>query len=205
MRAQIEVKCLSYRHHLNLRSPSYFVSKVNVLLDEFNLLVATSRGNERNACSEMWYLLKEIGDKEPKTDRTDAIGLVVARTGLNPVHVIQELNRKLVESPWKFRYIQKVSPLENMVPSNLAEIEKCVSSMVDSIAKEESFRITVRKRHTAFSSKEIIDQIARRIDRRVDLENPAKVILIEIVGELTGISVIKPTDVLSVTKVKREI
>jgi tRNA acetyltransferase TAN1 len=119
--------------------------------------------------------------------------------------VVQELNRKLVESPWKFRYIQKVSPLERMVPSNLTEIEKCVSSMIDGIEKEESFRITVRKRHTTFSSKEIVEQIAKKVDRKVDLENPAKVVLIEVIGELTGISVIKPTDVLSVTKVKRSI
>ncbi len=181
------------------------LQKVNALLDEFNLLVATSRGNERNACSEIWYLLKELGDKDPKTDRTDAIGLVVARTSLNPIYVVQELNRKLVESPWKFRYIQKVSPLEKMVPSDLTEIERCVSSMIGGIEKEESFRINVRKRHTTFSSKEIVDLVARKIDRKVDLDNPAKVVLIEVVGELTGISIIRPTDILSVTKVKRSI
>jgi len=173
------------------------------LLKEFNLLVATSRGNERNACSEIWYLLRELGDEDPKTDRTDAIGLIVARTGLNPIQVVQELSKRLLESPWKFRYIQKVSPLERIVPSSLTEIEKCVSSMVEGIEREESFRVTVRKRHTALSSKEIVGLVARKVDRKVDLENPGKVVLIEVVGELTGISVIKPTDVLSVTKVKR--
>lgn len=188
-----------------LKSPSspYVASKVNALLKEFNLLVATSRGNERNACSEIWYLLRELGDDDPKTDRTDAIGLIVARTGLNPIQVVQELSKRLLESPWKFRYIQKVSPLERIVPSSLTEIEKCVSSMVEGIEREERFRVTVRKRHTALSSKEIVELVARKIDRKVDLENPAKVVLIEVVGELTGISVIKPTDVLSVTKVKR--
>lgn len=188
-----------------LKSPSspYVASKVNALLKEFNLLVATSRGNERNACSEIWYLLRELGDDDPKTDRTDAIGLIVARTGLNPIQVVQELSKRLLESPWKFRYIQKVSPLERIVPSSLTEIEKCVSSMVEGIEREERFRVTVRKRHTALSSKEIVELVARKVDRKVDLENPGKVVLIEVVGELTGISVIKPTDVLSVTKVKR--
>jgi tRNA acetyltransferase TAN1 len=117
--------------------------------------------------------------------------------------VVQELSKRLLESPWKFRYIQKVSPLERIVPSSLTEIEKCVSSMAEGIEREERFRVTVRKRHTALSSKEIVELVARKIDRKVDLENPAKVVLIEVVGELTGISVIKPTDVLSVTKVKR--
>jgi len=175
------------------------------LLSEFNLLVSTSRGNERNACSEIWYLLRELGDSKPETNRTPAIGLVVAKTKMNPILVVQELSKKLVESPWKFRYILKVSPIEKVVSSSLAEIEKCVLTMVDRVDKQESFRITVEKRHTALSTKEIVETVARNIDRRVDLENPDKVILIEIVGELTGISVIGPSDMLSVERVKRSI
>jgi tRNA acetyltransferase TAN1 len=175
------------------------------LLSEFNLLVATSRGNERNACSEIWYLLRELGDDRPQTDRTEAIGLVVAKTKMSPVEVVQGLSRKLVESPWKFRYIQKVTPLEKVVPSDFEEIEKCVSAMVDGIGREESFRITVKKRHTKLSSKEIVERTARIIERRVDLEHPDRLVLIEVLGESTGISLIKPTDILSVARVKRSI
>jgi len=175
------------------------------LLSEFNLLVSTSRGNERNACSEIWYLLRELGDSGPETDRTPAIGLVVAKTKMNPILAVQELAKKLVESPWKFRYIQKVSPIEKVVSSSIAEIEKCVLTMVDRIGEEESFRVTVRKRHTTLSTKEIVENVARNIDRRVDLESPDKVVLIEIIGELTGVSVVGPSDVLSVERAKRSI
>lgn len=175
------------------------------MLSEFNLLVSTSRTNERNACSEIWYLLRELGDSGPEADRTPAIGLVVAKTKMNPVQTVQDLARKLVESPWKFRYILKVSPIEKVVSSSLPEIEKCVLSMVDRIGKEESFRVTVRKRHTTLSTEEIVETVARNIDRRVDLESPDKVVLIEILGELTGVSVIGPSDVLSVERAKRSI
>ena len=175
------------------------------MLSEFNLLISTSRGNERNACSEIWYLLRELGDSGPETDRTPAIGLVVAKTGMNPISVVQELSRKLTESPWKFRYILKVSPIEKLVPSNIAEIADCVLTMVDRIEKEESFRVTVRKRHTTLSTKEIVETVARNIDRKVDLENPDKVVLVEVLGEVTGVSVIRPSDMLSVEKAKRSI
>jgi len=153
----------------------------------------------------MWYLLGELGDSEAKTDRTSAIGLVVAKTKMNPVSVVQELSRKLVESPWKFRYILKVSPIEKVVLSSLVEIEKCVVSMVGKIGEKESFRVTVEKRHTMLSTRDIVENVARHIDRRVDLENPDKVVLVEVVGELTGISVIRPSEVLSVERAKRKI
>jgi tRNA acetyltransferase TAN1 len=69
------------------------------------------------------------------------------------------------------------------MPSNLEEIEKCVSAMADGIGQEESFRVTVKKRHTKLSSKEIVERVARIVERHVDLEHPDRVVHIEVVGE----------------------
>jgi len=44
--------------------------------------------------------------------------------------------------------------------------------------------------------------VAANIERRVDLENPDKIVLVEIVGKFTGISVMKPGDFFSVMKEK---
>jgi tRNA(Ser,Leu) C12 N-acetylase TAN1 len=60
----------------------------DLLLNDFNLLISTSRGNERNTCSEMWYLLGEAGDRSAIVERTTVIGLVVARTKLDPLVVV---------------------------------------------------------------------------------------------------------------------
>jgi len=40
-----------------------------MVLRDFNLLTTTSRGNEDEACSEIWYLLGEIGDTAATVDR----------------------------------------------------------------------------------------------------------------------------------------
>jgi len=49
------------------------------LLKDFNLIVSTSRGNERNTCSEMWYLLGEVGDRGSTVEPTPAIGWLSQR------------------------------------------------------------------------------------------------------------------------------
>jgi tRNA acetyltransferase TAN1 len=49
-------------------------------------------------------------------------------------------------------------------------------------------------------SLEIIEPVAEVIERRVDLENPDWVVLIEVVGNETGVSVIRLNDVLNVLK-----
>jgi tRNA acetyltransferase TAN1 len=170
------------------------------VLKDFNLLITTARWNEENACSEVWYLLGEIGDKAVTVDKTVIIGLIVAKTAFNPFTVIEKLRDILKERPWEFRYTLRVIPIEKVVRTDLREIERAATELASKIKEDETFRVTVEKRFTEASSKEIVEAAAANIERRVDLNKPDKVVLVEVVGGFTGISVIEPTDVLSVMK-----
>jgi tRNA acetyltransferase TAN1 len=68
---------------------------------------------------------------------------------------------------------------------------------------DEKFRITVEKRKTSISGRSLIEAIANRIDRKVDLDDPDKIVLIQILGELTGVSIVPPGKILSVEREKR--
>ncbi|MFQ6094897.1 MAG: THUMP domain-containing protein [Candidatus Bathyarchaeia archaeon] len=173
-----------------------------MVLRDFNLLISTSRGNEGNACSEAWFLLGEIGDREALVEKTNVVGLIVAKTILDPFKVIEDLRRILKERPEEFRYILRVIPVELVTHTNPDEIKKAVAKLSSKILEGETFRVTVEKRHSDLSTNEIINAAASVIERRVDLEKPDKIVLIEVVGGLTGISIIRPKDVLSIIKEK---
>ena len=173
------------------------------MLKDFNLLVSTSRGNERNTCSEMWYLLGETGDRAAIVERTPVIGLVVARTRIEPLTAVERLRSLLLERPWEFRYTLKVTPLLGIVPSDPEKIEDYAVKLAESIKKGEKYRITVEKRRTSISGRALIEAVAKRIDRKVDLEAPDKVLLIQILGEITGVSIMAPDKILSVEREKR--
>ena len=173
------------------------------MLKDFNLLVSTSRGNERNTCSEMWYLLGEAGDRTAVVERTQVIGLVVARTRIDPVSAVDKLRSLLLERPWEFRYALKVTPITGTVTSDLQGIEDFAAKSAESLKKDEKYRITVEKRRTSISGRALIEAIAKRIDREVDLDEPDKIVLIQILGEVTGVSVIPPDKILSVEREKR--
>jgi tRNA acetyltransferase TAN1 len=174
------------------------------LLNDFNLIISTSRGNERNTCSEMWYLLGEVGDRGSTIEITSAIGLVVAKTKLDPIKAISDLRALLKERPWEFKYTLKLVPIQKVVEATLDAVDRAGLNLAEGIEKQEKFRITVEKRHTDLSSKTIIDTIAKRIERTVDLDEPDKILLIEIIGELAGLALIKSDDILSVEREKRK-
>jgi len=87
----------------------------------------------------------------------------------------------------------------------MEEIEEAISSMSQEILDGETYRISIEKRNSDLSSKEIITKIADKIKNKVSLEFADKIILIEVLGNKTGISILKKSDVLSIEKTKRSI
>ncbi|MEM2842520.1 MAG: THUMP domain-containing protein [Candidatus Bathyarchaeia archaeon] len=173
------------------------------MIKDFNLLISTARGNERHACSEIWYLLGELGDKTAEITPTGIVGLIVAKTALNPKLVIVQLKEILKDKPWEFRYVLKVTPIEKVVKTSLEEIEREALNLIHEIENNETYRITVQKRRSSLKSMNIIEAIAKHVNRKVNLTNPDKIFMVQILGELTGLSVLKPDQILSIEKEKR--
>jgi tRNA acetyltransferase TAN1 len=172
------------------------------MLRDFNLLATTLRGTEDYACSELLYLLGEIGDSAPNVDKTGVSGLIAAKTAFDPFDVIEKLREILLERPYEFRYTLRIIPIEKVVRTNLGEIERAATELSLKIKENETFRITLEKRFTQTRTQDIIEAAAANIERKVNLSNPDKILLIEVVGGLTGLSLIKPGEILAVLKEK---
>jgi tRNA acetyltransferase TAN1 len=172
------------------------------MLKEFNLLATTSRGYESYARAELLSLFEKIGDDAPSVERTGISGLIAVKTVLNPFEVVEQFRRILQQRPYEFRYALRIIPIERVVRTDLTEIEKAVAELGSKIGEEKTFRLTLEKRCTAIHSREIIERAAANVKRKVDLAKPDRIILIEVVGGLTGLSLIEPRDVLSILKEK---
>jgi tRNA acetyltransferase TAN1 len=145
-------------------------------------------------------LLKEINDLNPVVDRSPIKGLIVAKTTLNPLDAIELLRTRLYERNDSFRVILRVLPIEKIVKSHLDEIVKASTSLSIKIGIEDSFRVTFEKRRTSLRSREVIDAVAQNIKRKVELENPDWIVLIEVIGMISGISVIPQKGILNIQK-----
>jgi tRNA acetyltransferase TAN1 len=175
---------------------------VESVLSDFNLLATTMRGSERQMCYELAYLLKEIGDSAPEVNKTGIRGVIVGKTALNPVEAIEKFRSILKERPYEFRYALRIIPIEKVVNTDLNEIKRVAAELAAKIGENETFRVTVEKRFTSIHSRDFIEAAATDVQRKADMENPDKILLIEVIGRLTGVSLIKPSDVLAVVKEK---
>jgi tRNA acetyltransferase TAN1 len=172
------------------------------LLSDFNMLASTMRGNERQMCYELAFLLKEAGDAEPKADKTGIRGLVVAKTSLDPVLAVEKFKELLLAKPYEFRYSLRIIPIQKVVPTELEAVKSAALELASKLGENESFRVTVEKRFTNIHSRDLIEAVATEVKNKVNLENPDKILLIEVLGAYTGVALLKPTDIISVFKEK---
>ena len=175
---------------------------MQTMLKEFNLLATTYRRDEGHARSELRYLLEQIGDKTAVVDRTGVSGLIVAKTTLDPYAAIRKFREILEERPYEFRYMLRVIPIEKVVHTSLEQIQGAAKELGSKVAEGETFRVRVEKRFTSTHSREIIEAAAAAIKRKVNLTKPDKILLVEVLGGLTGVSIAKPDEILSVLKEK---
>ena len=170
-----------------------------------NLIITCPRHFEEEASEEVKRILIELGDQEPKIIISSMPGILTGITSLNPIESIEKIREKILDEPWSVRYCLRIIPIQGVCKTNIKEIEDEILKKIGVIKSEDSYRITIEKRNSKVSSDEIISKIAKNILNKVSLDSPDWVILIEIIGDGAGVSVIRNNNILSVEKTKRSL
>ena len=168
-----------------------------------NLIITCARHFEPETQEEITRILGEYGDSEPEITITSMSGILTAKTKLDPVEVVEKIQELILDEPWSIRYCLRIIPIQIISETTIEAIEEKILELVAKISKKDSYRISIEKRNSDISSQELITKIAKNIKNKVSLENPDKIIQIEILGGITGMSILKKSDILSVEKTKR--
>lgn len=97
--------------------------------------------------------------------------------------------------------VHKVIPLDSVVSADLSRIAEQVLTLARTkLNPGESFAVRCNRRGFPTPSMEIEREIGAKIvetfENPVDLTNPDKVVLIEIIGKKTGIAILKESDIV---------
>lgn len=170
------------------------------MLHEFNLLVGCPRNREKAARSEVQYFIGDLIDDDAlRVSMTRISGILTCQTGLDPFDVVHKLREYAIENAYQFRFAIRFTPLELCVSSDIESIVEAAKKLLPKIGEEETFRVTVRRRHTELENMQIVEAVAHVIPRKVNLDNPDRIVWIEVVGEMSGVSVLNPDeDILSI-------
>ena len=123
----------------------------------------------------------------------------------NPKALLGFITDFVHSEPFKVRFIMRVIPVDKVVDTDLKQVTAAVKDLSSSIEPTETFRITIEARDSPYSDKDLISAIADSVDRKVSLDSPDKVVLLQVFGEYSAVSVISPQQIISIQKMKRAI
>jgi tRNA acetyltransferase TAN1 len=173
------------------------------MLMNFNLIASTFKHREEDAQDELLDTLEMLGDYASESQTTDISGIVLGFTKLDPFQIVNSLRDLVKNEPWQIRYVLRLLPIELVVYTEPKSIKNAAKKLALKIQNGDTFRITIERRHTLVTSSDIIATIAKEIDNKVNLKNPDWIVLVEVVGGQTGISVIKPDQIFRSVVEKR--
>jgi len=168
-----------------------------------NLIITCARNLELETKNEIRKIFDGLGEQEPEILNVGMRGILMVNTVIEPSKIIDWVKNKISEEPWLIRYCLRIIPIQSITETEIDKIKQNVIKLKDKIQKNDSYRITIEKRNTSISSSEIIAEVAKIFPNKVSLNQPDWIILIEILGNETGLSILKNDGMFSLDKAKR--
>jgi len=167
-----------------------------------NLLVTSQKGSEAKASAEFKEIALQRGHRKLHMEKAGFDGILEIEIE-NSRDFIAFMRDYVRSEPFRVHFIQRMIPVDIVVDTTLEQIKEAATQIAPQILEGETFRIDITERDSPTSRKELIDTIAGVVDRKVNLNSPDKVFNVEVMGEYTAMSVARPDEILSITKLKR--
>ena len=169
-----------------------------------SLIITCPRNFEPKAEKEISEFIKEIGGTDLEIISVNLSGIFIIKTDIDGTKLVEKFKEKVDDEPWSIRFCSRLIPIHDIVETRLDVIKQEIGKLLNVINPNDTFRITVEKRNSSLSTTKIISEIGKIIPNKVSLEKPDWEILVEILGDRTGIGVLPKNSILSIQKIKRE-
>ena len=168
-----------------------------------NLIITCQRNLEEPTILEIQNMLERFGDMEAIIEKTVFSGIIQVQTSLDNIKVLSNFKEIIDDEPWLIKYCSRIIPIQKECESKMEDITNAAIELSYKMKENETYRLTIEKRHSSLHTKDIISNIANSISNKVSLENSDWEIIIQVLRNKTGVSVIPLNTILSVGKQKR--
>ncbi len=167
-----------------------------------NLILTSQKGSEAKASAEFKEIALQHGLRKLHVEKSDFDGLLEVDIE-DPRSFVAFLRDYVRSEPFRVHFIQRVIPVDLVVDTTIEQIKEAAKHLGEQIAESESFKIEIDERDSPYTRRQLIDAIADVVDRKVSLESPDKILQVEILGEYSTLSVARPDEMISITRLKR--
>jgi tRNA acetyltransferase TAN1 len=169
----------------------------------YNLMVTFHHNQKGHSEEEVRERMKDLGVFLERLELCEVDGVFLVQVGGDAKVLVSQLKRMCHEDPTRFLYTYHWVPIERWVPSIKREILDAVIELGRGIGEKEKWMMHLHKRHFEEHHDDLIVFLTDPLNRgQVDLEDPDKILAVEILGKTTGVSLLTRHEILDVNKVR---
>jgi tRNA(Ser,Leu) C12 N-acetylase TAN1 len=169
---------------------------------KFNMLVTFDPSHRGIAELELKTVLKQVGEV-PKMAATGIDGLykLAVKDARN---VVKKVTALVGSNPAIFVATRHYIPVDRWVKAEVPQMKDAVKSLCAGIGSKEKWKMSLNKRHwDKMESTPLIMRLTEVVEsRNVDLDKPDKIIQTEIIANEAGISLLKPSEIADIQRIK---
>ncbi|MBI2141621.1 hypothetical protein HYU16_04340 [Candidatus Woesearchaeota archaeon] len=169
-----------------------------------NMIVTFDPNHRGTAELELREVLKQAGEK-PQIGQTEVEGLfkVAVSDAKKATAKIRNLCRS---NPNLFSVTHHYTPIDRWCASDVAAMQNVIRAASQGIGQSEKWKMGLNKRHwDKLEGVQLIIKLTDVVERKnVDLDNPGKIVQVEIIGKEAGVALLTPNDIVDVAKEKAE-
>ncbi|GIT54843.1 MAG: hypothetical protein Ct9H300mP17_00020 [Candidatus Nitrosopelagicus sp.] len=87
-----------------------------------NLIITCQRNLEDPAMLEAQNMLERFGDKEALIEKTLFSGIILGKTSLDNIKVLDNFREIIDDEPWLIKYCSRIIPIQKECETKLEEI-----------------------------------------------------------------------------------
>ncbi|MBI2176583.1 hypothetical protein HYU40_04550 [Candidatus Woesearchaeota archaeon] len=174
------------------------------LKGQANMIVTFDPNHRGTAELELREVLRQAGEK-PQIGQTEVEGLF--KVAVSNARATAAKIRNLCHSnPNLFSVTHHYTPIDSWCQSEVSAMQKLIRSASAGIGQNEKWKLGLNKRHwDKLEGGQLIIKLTEVVDRKnVDLDNPDKIVQVEIIGKEAGVALLTQKDVVDIAREKGE-
>ncbi|MBI3037199.1 hypothetical protein HYY73_05635 [Candidatus Woesearchaeota archaeon] len=174
------------------------------LRGQANMIVTFDPNHRGTAEIELREVLKQAGER-PQIGQTEVEGLFKVAVS-NARAAAAKIRGLCSSNPNLFAVTHHYTPIDNWCQSEVPAMQKAIKAASAGIGTSEKWKMGLNKRHwDKLEGVKLIIKLTDVVERKnVDLDNPDKIVQVEIIGKEAGVALLTPNDIVDVAAEKAE-
>ena len=175
-------------------------------METYNLLVTYHSNRAGLAEREVRRRVEEAGGSIDELESSCISGVFCIEVSGDAKQIVSNIREEFHEDPGTLTHTYHWMPVDRWVKASVEDMTEAARELAEGIDENERWMMHMHKRRHDMTSEELVLALTEPISKgKVDLKGPDKVIAVEVLGGMAGMSLVTRKQIIDANQLRQKI